>query len=261
MWPWRAKLRAAQLLDRLLPDLDLFVLFSSILAFLAHPGIANYAAANAGLDALAQDRRARGLPGLSIAWGPWQDTGLIKGQKREHMIADFKRQGIEPFSPDRGARLFTWVCGFADPGVAVLPVDWAAFYKARPGREYPLLRGLAAAALDGQAISTTSIRGQLSGASLAERRRLLDGIARDAVARVLNLPPSRLDARKAFGTMGLTSLMAMELRNRLEAALDRPLSATLAWNYPTLEALVDHLAKDARRRSQYLRSSLAGRAF
>ena len=49
--------------------------------------------------------------------------------------------------------------------------------------------------------------------------------------------------------MGLTSLMAMELRNRLEAALDRPLSATLAWNYPTLEALVDHLAKDRREES------------
>jgi len=79
---------------------------------------------------------------------------------------------------------------------------------------------------------------------LPERRQLLDGITRDVIARVLNLPPSRVDARKAFGAMGLTSLLAMELRNRLEAALDRPLSATLAWNYPTLEVLVDHLAKE-----------------
>ena len=106
-----------------------------------------------------------------------------------------------------------------------------------------MLRGLVPGTR-GQAISPTSIRSQLSSASLAERRQLLDGITRDVIARVLNLPPSRVDARKAFGTMGLTSLMAMELRNRLEAALDRPLSATLAWNYPTLEVLVDHLAKE-----------------
>ena len=117
------------------------------------------------------------------------------------------------------------------------------FHKARPGREYPLLHGLDVGAR-GQAISSTDIRDQLSHASLAERRQLLDGIARGVIARVLDLPPSRVDARKAFGTMGLTSLMAMELRNRLEAALGRPLSATLAWNYPTLESLVEHLAKE-----------------
>jgi acyl transferase domain-containing protein/acyl carrier protein len=241
--PMRAKLRAAQLLDRLLPDLDLFVLFSSVPGFLAHPGVANYAAANAGLDALAQDRRARGLPALSIAWGVWQNTGLVKDQVPKNIIAEFKRQGIETLSADRGTQIFIWACGLADPGLAVLPVDWAAFHKARPGREYPMLRGLVAST-QGQALSPTSIRSLLSSASLAERRRLLDGITRGVIARVLNLPPSRVDARKAFGTMGLTSLMAMELRNRLEAAIDRPLSATLAWNYPTLEALVDHLAKE-----------------
>ena len=258
--PMRAKLRAAQLLDRLLPDLDLFVLFSSIPGFLAHSGVANYAAANAGLDALAQDRRTRGVPGLSIAWGVWQNTGLVKDQVPKNIIAEFKRQGIETLSADRGTRIFIWACGLADPGVAVLPVDWATFHKARPGRDLPMLRGLVPGTR-GQAVSPTSIRSQLSSASLPERRQLLDGITRDVIARVLNLPPSRVDARKAFGTMGLTSLMAMELRNRLEAALDRPLSATLAWNYPTLEVLVDHLAKEPGEESKYQCSSLAGCSF
>ena len=74
-------------------------------------------------------------------------------------------------------------------------------------------------------------------------------LVKDAVARVLKIAPGRLDPRKPLGNMGLNSLMAMELRNRLEIALDRPLSATLAWNYPTIEILVDHLAGDAPQRS------------
>ena len=103
----RSKLRGAQLLDRLLPDLDLFfVLFSSIGAFLPHPGVANYAAANAGLDALAQDRRARGLPALSIAWGPWENTGLALGQAGEHGIVEMARLGIQTIPTRRAAALF-----------------------------------------------------------------------------------------------------------------------------------------------------------
>ena len=86
------------------------------------------------------------------------------------------------------------------------------------------------------------LSGRLAAAGLAERRQLLDGVVRDAVGTVLKITPSRLDPRKALGTMGLNSLMAMELRNRLEMALGRPLSATLAWNYPTVEAIVAHLA-------------------
>jgi acyl carrier protein len=74
---------------------------------------------------------------------------------------------------------------------------------------------------------------------------LLDAAVRQSVAKVLKIAPARLDPRKALGSMGLNSLMAMELRNSLEAALGRSLSATLAWNYPTVHALVDHLCGDA----------------
>ena len=67
---------------------------------------------------------------------------------------------------------------------------------------------------------------------------------RDVVGRVLKLTPAKIDARKPLGTMGLTSLMALELRNRLEPLHGKPLSATLAWNYPTVDALVAFLAGD-----------------
>ena len=83
----------------------------------------------------------------------------------------------------------------------------------------------------------------LAQADPAKRRQILESMVRDAVTHVLKISPSRLDPRKALGEMGLNSLMAMELRNRLETALGRSLSATLAWNYPTVDALVQHLAR------------------
>jgi myxalamid-type polyketide synthase MxaE and MxaD len=80
-------------------------------------------------------------------------------------------------------------------------------------------------------------------ATPADRRLLLLPLVKEIVGAVLKLAPSRLDSRRALGTMGLTSLMAMELRNRLETLVSRPLSATLAWNYPTVDALVAFLAE------------------
>jgi myxalamid-type polyketide synthase MxaE and MxaD len=88
----------------------------------------------------------------------------------------------------------------------------------------------------------SDLRARLVTADAAQRRRLIDPVVREIVGRVLKVAPSRLDVRRTLGTMGLNSLMAMELRNRLETALGRALSATLAWNYPTVEALVAHLS-------------------
>ncbi|MBI4995370.1 MAG: type I polyketide synthase [Rhodocyclales bacterium] len=237
----RPKLLGAQLLDRLLPDLDLFVMFSSTGAFLAQPGQANYAAANAGLDAVAQDRQARGLPAMSIAWGVWADTGLVKDEAGVRNVAEMARQGIGSFAPERGAAMFAWLCGQAQPTTVVLPMDWAAFRRARGGRDFPIFRELMAGAA-ADAPGTGDLAARLGNADTAGRRQILDGVVRDTVSRVLKIPAARLDPRKTLGSMGLNSLMAMELRNRLEAILGRPLSATLAWNYPTVEALVSHLA-------------------
>jgi phthiocerol/phenolphthiocerol synthesis type-I polyketide synthase B len=239
------KLRGAQNLDRLLPDLDLFVLISSTGAFLAQAGQANYATANAGLDALAHDRRARGLPALSIAWGVWDNTGLVKGEAGQRNVTELARQGVHPFSPERGTRLFAWLCDCTKPHVAVLPINWDTFRRARAGRDYPIFRrALAGSPEVNAAEPELSVRLALAG--LVERRQMLDRVVREAVGAVLKIAPSRVDPRKVLGAMGLTSLMAIELRNRLEGALKRPLSATLAWNYPTVEALVVQLASADR---------------
>ena len=231
------KLRGALLLDRLLPDLDLFVLFSSVGAFLPLPGQSNYAAANAGLDALAEDRRARGLPALSIEWGIWQDTGLVADAAGRADVAELSRQGVQSFAADRGARLFAALSA-GPPTVAALPADWVQV-SARPRRP----RGSAIPRLRRRKREATSagLSEQLAAATPARAAGAAAGsMSEDAVSHVLKIASARIDARKALGNMGLNSLMAIELRNRLEIALGRSLSATLAWNYPTIEAIVDY---------------------
>jgi hypothetical protein len=251
----RSKMRSALLLDRVLPDLDVFVLFSSIGAFLPHPGVANYAAANAGLDALAQDRRARGLPALSIAWGPWENAGLALGEAGEHAIVEMGLLGIQTIATPSAAALFGWLCGGSAASMAVIRADWAAFQRVRSGRPGSLFKELltGVAALSGE---SASLRDQLETADPDQRRRILEPIVRSAVGRVLKIAPSRLDGRKTLGDMGLGSLMAIELRNRLETVLGRPFSATLAWNYPTIEAIVSYLAGDVARASPTIMATL-----
>jgi myxalamid-type polyketide synthase MxaE and MxaD len=127
----------------------------------------------------------------------------------------------------------------------VLPINWDTFRRARAGRDYPIFRrALAGSPEVNAAEPELSVR--LAQAGLVERRQMLDRVVREAVGAVLKIAPSRVDPRKVLGAMGLTSLMAIELRNRLEGALKRPLSATLAWNYPTVEALVVQLASADR---------------
>ena len=237
----RTKLLGAQLLDRLFPDVDVFVLFSSLAAVLPQAGEANYAAANAALEALASNRRGRGKAALTIGWGIWEGTGLVKGEVGGRTLAEMARQGIGTMQPERAIELFAALCAAEEPAAVASPIDWAAFRAARGSRDWPLLRDLLGDGRSGM-VDNVDLRTRLAGAAPAERQRLLEGVVLDTASRVLKIPASRLDKRRALGTLGLNSLMAMELRNRLETALGRSLSATLAWNYPTVEAMSAFLA-------------------
>lgn len=124
-----------------------------------------------------------------------------------------------------------------------MPTDWTGFRRARAGRLGSLFRDIAAdvpEATKGQ----SALLSEFEQAGPAERRQALERVVKHVVGRVLKIAPARLDPHKTFGNMGLGSLMAIELRNHLETALGRPLSATLALNYPTIDALVSHLAVD-----------------
>ena len=227
------KLRGAQVLDRLLPDLDCFVLFSSTTTVLPQTGIAAYVAANAGLEGLALDRRARGLPAVAIAWGQWR-AGMLADNPGQAIIAEQAQRGVSSFTTERGADLFSWAAAQPHPVIAIAPIDWQAYGKARAGRNEPLLKELKRPVVDSA----------LGGHAPAGPQAVEDvfAVVRESVARTMQFSIDEIDPTKEFGAMGLTSLLALELRNRLERALGRPLSATLAWNYPTVATLSAHLS-------------------
>jgi acyl carrier protein len=129
--------------------------------------------------------------------------------------------------------------------VVVLPIDEPRFLAAHPRLARSFLPALADKALEAKGPSGgTGIRGALLRAETASQRRsLLESYLREQTAQVLRQAPGRIDPTRAFRSLGLDSLMALELRNRLEAGLGVTLPATVIWNYPNLTALGPHLAE------------------
>jgi NAD(P)-dependent dehydrogenase (short-subunit alcohol dehydrogenase family)/acyl carrier protein len=221
--------------------LDFFVLYSSAAALLGSPGQANYAAANAALDALACYRRSLGLPALSIAWGPWSRIGLAAGTS----LTAF---GVASLTPEHGTaalgRLLLPGAGHA----AVLPVDPAGLRAAADSGLLPgLLAGLLAPVADGRGAKrpgSTRVRQRLLAVEPGRRRAaILQEHCVAEAARVLKAEAASIDATAPLANLGFDSLMSLELRKRLEASLGIELSATVAWRYPTIERLVPHLAE------------------
>ncbi len=221
-------------------DLDFFVLYSSAAALLGSPGQANYAAANAFLDALADHRRAVGLPAVSIGWGPWSSIGLAARHGRD---AGFAGHGILPIDPADATRVLDRLLG-ASGHVCVLPVAQDRLDAgARAGALPELLRGLSAVGPAG-ARDGAALRERLLAAEPGRRRRavLMDHCVTE-IAEVLRLDASLVSTTAPLATMGFDSLMSLELRKRLEASVGTELPPTLAWRYPTVEALTGYLAE------------------
>ncbi|MFI6367767.1 type I polyketide synthase [Nocardia sp. NPDC050630] len=247
------KAEGAWHLHELTRDLELagFVLFSSVAGTIGAPGQANYAAANAFLDALAEYRRARGLPGRSVAWGLWDLTEGMAGSLDKTGRERLRRGGLAAMTPSEALSL--WDATMTDGHAAVV----AARFD-RPGMQAqaaalgavpPILRGLvhvpAASSLDGapSAQAAARLAERLSVLSGDERRRLLSDLVCTHAAAVLGHPgPEAIDPELSFLDLGFDSLAAVELRNRLAHASGLTLPATAAFDYPTPTTLAAHLA-------------------
>lgn len=235
---WRSKVAGSwNLLDATaLMPLDCFVMFSSIAALLPFPGQASYAAANAFLDAAAVTARMQGRRVLAIGWGQWADIGMAAELNRRGALSD--RRGFNGLAVEQGLNALGRVAGEADRAqLAVMSFNWREW---RPGRTVmPLFTDLAAE--EQQSIGTDSeaidLAAQLSGAADEDQRiRVLETFVQAQLASVLKRAAAKIDLTTPMRSMGLDSLMALELRNRIEGGTGLRLPATLVWNHPTVVA-------------------------
>ncbi|MFB6984165.1 condensation domain-containing protein, partial [Streptomyces scopuliridis] len=236
------KVLGAYLLHRHLGDepLDHFVLFSSIASLLTTAGQTNYAAGNAFLDALAHHRRARGLPGLSLDWGPWA-TGMIE---ELGLIEHYRgSRGMSSLSPEAGMTVLERVIGQDRAQLLVATVvDWPVFlawYASPP----PLVRELAAAVggPTASAVEQSSFLDSFRDADDTTRRGLLTERFSAVVASVLRVGTERIDLGSALGALGLDSLLAMELRSRVHADLGLALPVVTLLSGASVTELIDQL--------------------
>lgn len=230
--------------------LDFFVLFSTGASFLGSPGQSNHAAANAVMDSLAHYRHGLGLPATTINWGPWSGTGAAVRTG----VADFAiASGMGTISPQQGLEILEHLLQTSSgTQVAVLPAKLERLISThQTGRPIPVFEELAqivarSAGADPASAELASRQTELllalETASPKLRRNLLTQRIEQAALKVMGLGGGEsIDPRRPLIDLGLDSLMAVELRNAIGALVNRSLPATLLFNYPSIQELVDHL--------------------
>jgi acyl transferase domain-containing protein/acyl-coenzyme A synthetase/AMP-(fatty) acid ligase/acyl carrier protein len=217
-------------------DLSAFVLFSSYGGLIGAVGQANYAAANAYLDALAQYRRSLGLPGVSLAWGFWDERSGLTGRLDSADVARFARGGVLPMPTEQALGLLD-AASRADPSLLVL-----ARFDLRLSDVPPLLRGLVRAPMRRAASTARPWGDRLSGLRAADQEALLLDLIRSHIAVLLGYQsPSVVDAERGFLDLGMSSLTGVELRNRLNDETGLRLPATLIFDHPSPAGLARHM--------------------
>ncbi|MBE9224388.1 SDR family NAD(P)-dependent oxidoreductase [Phormidium sp. LEGE 05292] len=227
-------------LHRLTQDLalDFFVLFSSISCILGSAGTANYAAANAFLDGMAHYRSSLNLPGLSINWGAWSDVGMIEKVDRRE-VERLQTMGISLIAPQQGKAMLKQLLTQTSRQVTVLPINWSVFVKQSTNLS-PFFANFTSA----KPIQKSEFLAQLEATKVDRRYQLVIDHVTEQVGQVLGRKLSTAELEQGFFELGMDSLMAVELRNRLQKSLACSLPATLSFDYPNVKVLADYLAKD-----------------
>ncbi|MGW6412515.1 SDR family NAD(P)-dependent oxidoreductase [Streptomyces vinaceus] len=260
---------AAMVLHELTADLDLarFVLFSSLAGVLGNPGQANYASANAALDALAEKRRADGLPAVSVAWGLWSPPGAMTAHLGTAELRRLARSGTGVLSAEEGLALLDSAMNTARPVVIAAKLHTGPL----TGAVSPLFRGpvrsLAATRRTAQTDRAGNDRGVADRLALLparERAERVMALVREEISGVLEVSEAA-SARPdvALRDLGLDSLLAVTLRNRISARLGRKLPATLLFDHPTparlTQYLLETLATDDEARTRPTARATTGR--
>ncbi|WP_202551727.1 SDR family NAD(P)-dependent oxidoreductase [Streptomyces sp. SID8352] len=246
----RPKLDAALHLHELTAgsELSAFVLFSSVASLFGSAGQGNYAAANAFLDALAASRRAAGLPATSLAWGLWATAGGMAGELGEAEIARLARMGVGPLPTGLGLDLFDRARRSEEALLAPVLLDLGVLRaQARTGMLPALFRGLVRARSRGtDPAGAGSLVRRLAGVPEEEREQVVLDVVLTQVAAVLgHASGSAVDGERDFRELGIDSLGAVELRNRLTQATGLRLATTLVFDHPTPRAIAALLLDQA----------------
>ncbi|KOV85285.1 type I polyketide synthase [Nocardia sp. NRRL S-836] len=254
----RAKVIGTRNLEELTDglDLDAFVLFSSIAASVGNPAQSVYGAANAYLEAVAQQRRFRGLPATSVAWGRWGEVGMGVSGQADQLLSDL---GVPTMAPDLGVAALRRALGREETALTVAAFEWAKFAPPFAAlRPSPLLADLpevlAIAEADARraeegAEVTTAWRTRLAGLPQAERERVLHRLVLTHTSAVLG-HDEEVSAQQLFTKLGIDSLTAVELRGRLNAETGLALPPTVVFDHPSPAALVTHLLTELGPREQ-----------
>ncbi|WP_051341808.1 type I polyketide synthase [Pseudonocardia spinosispora] len=244
-----AKAGGATHLDELIPDADAFVTFSSGAAVWGGAQLGGYAAANTYLDALVEDRRARGLAGTSVAWGLWGGGGMGDGPAGEAL----RRLGLRDMDPDRAIEALAHALDEGDGPLTVADIDWTRFAPVftvrRPSPligELPEVRRALSepppSVAGPRGAGDTELAARLAGLDRVEQTRLLTDLVRAEAAAVLRHPSQEtLAAGRAFKDLGFDSVTAVELRTRLNTATGLTLPTTLVFDHPTPAAAAGFL--------------------
>jgi NAD(P)-dependent dehydrogenase (short-subunit alcohol dehydrogenase family)/acyl carrier protein len=246
-----AKAAGASYLDEAVGDrpLSAFVLFSSVAGIWGGGGQGAYAAANAFLDGLAAARRARGLAATAVAWGPWHGEGMAAGQEGRYLA----RRGLRALAPRLALAALGQALDEDLAAVTIADVDWAVFAPAfTTARPRPMLAAIpeAAAALTADSVPGTAARVAATGSLAARLARLgtvgqqqlmLEMVQAEAAAVLGHSAADDVEAGRAFKDLGVDSVTAVELRDRLSVASGLRLPASLLYDYPSAAAVAEHL--------------------
>ncbi|MCB8954545.1 MAG: type I polyketide synthase [Ardenticatenales bacterium] len=222
--------------------LDFFVCYSSVASLLGTSGQGSYAAGNSFMDALMVQRRLDHQPGLSINWGPWEDAGMWADASNHHRSVS---RVVQTIDPPRGFQVMETLLRADVAQVGVLPIDWRAFRQHFPYNAHlPFYQALQATPSAAESSDARRFIETLKEAPAYRRPELLAEYVQGQIARVLGwTAANQIEPRQRIISLGVDSLMAVELRNRLEYDLACSLRSTLLFDYPTVEALAAYLGE------------------
>jgi len=212
-----AKVMGGWILHQLTRDkeLDFFVSFSSIAAVWGSAGQAHYAASNHFLDGLTHYRQAKGLPSFSINWGPWLGGGMVGEQE----LKELSKRGVESLSPDQGTAALEQLWTSGNVQTTVANINWNIFKQLYKIGGRLLLEEIEVELLETRLSNSQpkgSVLQQLKVVPMIGRETFLIDYLQDEIAKVLRIDGSRIDVQEPLNKMGLDSLMAVELWNRLQ---------------------------------------------